>query len=85
MKQVCFPKGGDQVGNAGARVRKTLWDERYAFNATNVAEFPLADSKPLSLAALLDSQALHISNQLPAALLATAETTDSLRARLRWR
>jgi len=29
-------------------------DERYAFNATNIAEFPLCDQRPLSLARTLD-------------------------------
>jgi hypothetical protein len=82
MKQVCFPKGGDQVGNAGARVRKTLWDERYAFNATNVAEFPLVESKPTQLATRLDALAREIASQSPAALLARAETHASTRATL---
>ena len=26
LKQVCFPKGGDHVGQEGARVRRSLWD-----------------------------------------------------------
>ncbi len=41
LKQVCFPKGGDHVGQEGARVRRTAWDERYAFNGTNLQQFPL--------------------------------------------
>ena len=82
MKQVCFPKGGDQVGNAGARVRKTLWDERYAFNATNVAEFPLVESKPMQLATRLDALAREIASQSPAALLARADAHAPTRASL---
>ena len=70
LKQVCFPKGGDHVGGEGARVRKTLWDERYAFNATNVAEFPLCGDRPLELAKRLDSQARQLANIQPAAALA---------------
>ena len=45
LKQVCFPKGGDHVGTEGARVRRSLWDERYAFNASNVGEFPLPTTR----------------------------------------
>jgi hypothetical protein len=67
LKQVCFPKGGDSVGGEGARVRKTLWDERYAFNATNVAEFPLAPHRPLVLARTLDTLTRDIEACLPAA------------------
>jgi hypothetical protein len=69
LKQVCFPKGGDSVGGEGARVRKTLWDERYAFNATNVAEFPVVGARPLDLGSRLDELARGMASRLPAALL----------------
>lgn len=81
LKQVCFPKGGDQVGGEGARVRKTLWDERYAFNATNVAEFPLSAERPLALARSLDALAQEIAALLPAALLAADGGTSALPTR----
>ncbi|HCY61921.1 MAG TPA: BREX-2 system adenine-specific DNA-methyltransferase PglX [Oxalobacteraceae bacterium] len=70
LKQVCFPKGGDHVGNEGARVRKTLWDERYAFNATNVAEFPLCTSRPLDIVTQLENQARQLNALQPEAVLA---------------
>ena len=70
LKQVCFPKGGDHVGNEGARVRKTLWDERFAFNATNVGEFPLCNQRPLGIATELDTQSRQLAALQPAALLA---------------
>jgi SAM-dependent methyltransferase len=54
LRQVCFPKGGDHVGNEGARVRKSLWDERYAFNASNIQNMPLPDARPLARAQRLD-------------------------------
>ncbi len=41
MKQVFFPKGGDQVGQSGARVRKNLWEERFEFAGTQLEKFPL--------------------------------------------
>lgn len=50
LKQVCFPKGGDHVGQEGARVRRSLWDERYAFNSTNIEALPLPSSRPTELA-----------------------------------
>jgi len=76
LKQVCFPKGGDHVGNEGARVRKTLWDERFAFNATNVAEFPLTDQRPLDLAQTLDRLAQQLAALSPAALLDTSRVPE---------
>ena len=42
MKQVFYPKGGDHVGGDGARVRKTLWDERYQLAGTGMKKFPIA-------------------------------------------
>jgi len=82
LKQVCFPKGGDHVGNEGARVRKTMWDERYAFNATNVAEFPLVDTRPVELAICLDTLSRDISSHSPAAQLARSDATVPTRADL---
>lgn len=70
LKQVCTPKGGDHVGQEGARVRKTLWDERYAFNSTNVAELPLVEEYPTDLASQLDSLARELSACTPPAVLA---------------
>jgi hypothetical protein len=67
LKQVCFPKGGDHVGNEGARVRKTLWDERYAINATNVAEFPLCTGRPLDIAQHMDGLVSQLQTHLPVA------------------
>lgn len=71
LKQVCFPKGGDHVGNEGARVRKTLWDERYAFNATNVADFPLPLQRPTVTAEHIEWLSRQRSAHLPDAVLAS--------------
>lgn len=60
MKQVCFPKGGDHVGQEGARVRRSLWDERYAFNGTNIEKLPIPSDKPLETTQCID----HFSQQL---------------------
>jgi hypothetical protein len=76
LKQVCFPKGGDHVGVEGARVRRTLWDERYAFNATNVAEFPLTEKRPLDIAQTLDRLAQELAALSPVALLNTSRVPE---------
>jgi hypothetical protein len=65
LRQVCFPKGGDHVGQEGARVRKSIWDERHAFNATNLEQFPVARERPLALAKLLDQYATAYAANLP--------------------
>lgn len=78
LKQVCFPKGGDHVGSEGARVRKTLWDERYAFNATNVAQYPLAEPQPLNIASDLDQLAKELAANGPKQLLDLAVPTRAL-------
>jgi hypothetical protein len=76
LKQVCFPKGGDHVGVEGARVRRTLWDERYAFNATNVAEFPLTEKRPLDISQTLDRLAQELAALSPVALLNTSRVPE---------
>lgn len=57
MKQVCFPKGGDHVGTEGARVRRSLWDERYAYNSTSLERLPLPPCLPAGLGNKLQSLA----------------------------
>ena len=66
MRQTCFPKGGDHVGQEGARVRRTLWDERYAFNSTNVEKFPITEQKPLDLARQLDRHGAALGEAISA-------------------
>ncbi len=72
LKQVCFPKGGDHQGNEGARVRTTLWDERYAFNSTQVGGLPVPARRPLETANGLDRCAVELGATSPTALLASA-------------
>ncbi len=69
LKQVCFPKGGDHVGTEGARVRRTSWDERYAFSSTPVASLPIPESKPLSLSRCLDEIARQLGDLAPNRIL----------------
>ncbi|MBI2478772.1 MAG: SAM-dependent methyltransferase, partial [Planctomycetia bacterium] len=75
MKQVCFPKGGDHVGQEGARVRRTAWDERFAFNGTNLEKFPLPADRPLLTARLLDSLATRARDFQPASIASCGAPT----------
>ena len=72
LKQVCFPKDG----------QGQMWEERFAFNATNVAEFPLSKGRPLDSACRMDALVQQLSTLQPAALLASspAPTRASLDA-----
>jgi hypothetical protein len=67
MKQVFFPKGGDHVGQEGARVRRTWWDERYDYSANQMQNFPLPASNSLELARLLNEKGQLYSSHLPEA------------------
>jgi hypothetical protein len=72
LKQVCFPKDG----------QGQMWEERFAFNATNVAEFPLAKGRPLASASRMDALVHQLRTLQPTALLAAtpAPTRASLDA-----
>lgn len=54
MKQIFFPKGGDQVGQSGARIRKTLWDERYEYDTAKLDMFPVVHDTPKTIGATID-------------------------------
>ncbi len=65
MKQVFYPKGGDYVGQEGARVSRTPWDDRYEFTGTGLLKFPVVDERPLLLAQRMDAEAQRIAANLP--------------------
>lgn len=66
LRQVCFPKGGDHVGQEGARVSRIRWEERFAFNSANVEQFPLPARLPLEPARRLDALGCRLRNLSPA-------------------
>jgi hypothetical protein len=72
LKQVCFPKDG----------QGQMWEERFAFNATNVAEFPLSKGRPLAIASRMDALVRQLITLQPTTLLAAtpAPTRASLDA-----
>lgn len=72
MKQIFYPKGGDHVGSEGARVRKTLWDERYEFTATGLLKYPVPEDSAKvveSLSKMIDSLGHQLASQAPQACL----------------
>jgi len=78
MKQVFYPKGGDHVGTKGARIRRTLWDERFEHDGTKLEEFPIPASTPLILGRTLDGMATELCKASPAALLRERTPTRGL-------
>jgi hypothetical protein len=70
LKQVIRPKGGDHVGTEGARVRTTLWDERFAHDGTKVRQLPVPNDKPTAFARELDRLGQELKAHTPTAVLA---------------
>ena len=84
LKQVCFPKGGSGIGRG---IQNEAWESRSAFNATQLADFPLPKEKPLALARELDRLALELQRFAPDAVLADASNHARAaldRARQQW-
>jgi hypothetical protein len=75
LKQVSYPKGGDPVGDEGARVSAEGWSDRYEFTGTKLQEFPLPPMYPLELARGVDSLAQRLMAVSPAAVAAEATPT----------
>lgn len=75
MKQVFFPKGGDHVGQEGARVRRTWWDERYEFAATQMQNVPVPRELPLKISRQLDRLGQQYVAALPSSLIRASNPT----------
>jgi len=71
LKQVCFPRGGDQVGTEGARIRKLLWDVYYEYDGTKLKQFPIPAEAPVQLTKLIQVEAEARSAILPDSLCRT--------------
>lgn len=88
LKQVCFNKGN---GGIGGGISDEKWELRYAHNASQVAEFPLSERRPVALARTLDTLARDIEACMPDSLLRlaaqgsqplpTRRTLDEMRTR----
>ncbi|MFX1822063.1 BREX-2 system adenine-specific DNA-methyltransferase PglX [Pseudarthrobacter sp. CC4] len=77
LKQNSYPKGGDPVGNDGARVSQQPWSDRYEFTGTTLQDFPLPSSMPLSRGRHLDELAQSIAAVSPSSCVETAHPTAS--------
>ena len=71
MKQVCFPKDG----------QASMWDERFAFNASNLVALPIADIRPVEIAQRMDGYARRLASGLPIAILAQGTALEKLPTR----
>ncbi|MFD7603145.1 BREX-2 system adenine-specific DNA-methyltransferase PglX [Streptomyces mirabilis] len=86
LKMRCYPKGGDPVGDDGARVSVHPWSDRFQFNGTNVAEFPLPAQYPAILSNSLDVLARQLACTSPASAAAEATPTAGVlrQMKARW-
>lgn len=74
LKQVCHNKGeggGTRVEAGNSALGDEAWKSHFAFNATKVAELPLAVEQPSSVAKQLDQLAAQIAEHTAARLLAS--------------
>jgi hypothetical protein len=78
LKQVCFPKGGDTVGQDGARIRKILWDVYYEYDGTTLSEFPLPPTRHTATAQQIQIEADSRSAALPARICSATTSTAQL-------
>ncbi|MFB9777786.1 BREX-2 system adenine-specific DNA-methyltransferase PglX [Brevibacterium otitidis] len=77
LKQNCYPKGGDPIGQDGARVSQQPWSDRYQFNGANVQAVPLPSRLPLDKGRLLDALAQQSLAKSPAAIADESTPTAS--------
>jgi hypothetical protein len=85
LKQVSYPKGGDPVGQDGARVSAESWSDRYEFTGTKLQEFPLPSCFPRDRARHLDVLAQRAALNLPVEVLRGEVSRVSLaQARETW-
>jgi hypothetical protein len=80
LKQNSYPKGGDPVGQDGARVSQQPWSDRYEFTGTTLQDFPLPKSLPLTRARILDDLAQELSRTQVDALISAASPSAALLA-----
>lgn len=66
LRQNCYPKGGDPIGQDGARVSAERWSDRYQFNGMTVKDLPLPATTPIESPQLLDQLAQELQYESPA-------------------
>lgn len=84
LRRNCYPKGGDPVGDEGARVSRSPWSDRYQFSSTRVGDFPLPEGSVTERGRRLDSLAAELASWDPTNLVLdhtpTHELLDQARA-----
>jgi hypothetical protein len=75
MKQVFYPKGGDPVGQEGARLSQAAWSDRFEHDGTKLKQFPIPSVTPLERSRDLDTLAQALEATLPAQLLRSQPPT----------
>jgi len=76
MKQVFYPKGGDHVGTEGARVRKTLWEERFEHDGTKMQAFPIPVASLLRYGRRLDAAGTQQQQSAPETIVANGPVNE---------
>lgn len=69
LKQNSYPKGGDPMGNDGARVSQQPWSDRYEFTGTTLQDFPLPSVLPLNYGRRLDALAQTLAATSPSSIV----------------
>ncbi|WP_168702341.1 BREX-2 system adenine-specific DNA-methyltransferase PglX [Gordonia paraffinivorans] len=69
LKQNSYPKGGDPIGNDGARVSAEAWSDRYEFTGTTLQDYPLPSEFPTTRAKELDELASALAESAPSSVL----------------
>jgi hypothetical protein len=67
-RQTFFPKGGFASGK---------WEERLAWNGTNLSQFPIPKERPLELARTLDQLSQQLQERLPSTLIQNTVPTPN--------
>jgi hypothetical protein len=75
LKQVCFDKGN---GGIGGGISDELWEHRFAFNGSNVEQFPLPAVFPTTHSTALDALMQQLAGNSPAVLSAEITPTSAL-------
>ena len=84
LQQVCPCKG---LGGQGGGIKPEHWHRAYAFNASNIGEFPIPRRPPVVFATALDELAKRLQQSTPALTLADPEKRNHAAlqdARAKW-
>ena len=83
MKQIFYPKGGDHVGQEGARVSRTTWDDRYEFTGSGLEQFPLAEGLTVDIVGEIALSAQRLVENLPVSVIGQVKPTRAVLDRSR--